>query len=200
MSGRSGKCPDKLMIFGTNLAAAKRRVDRGFVTYFDSGFKRDGKEKILLSGRGCWREEYGGISEAEQMANYAMATYGVPANIFLLEERSTYTIENFTCSAQEFPEFFEDILAREKKLGLVSHPYHLARIALIGSRMGLPESQLTQLPTIQLDNKEAEAIAYERTKRDLDLMEQMGTLAVFSNNTLHFAGKQPLVETTRLAA
>lgn len=198
--GRPVKHPDKLMVFGAKPDIAKRRADRAAVAYFDSQFDRSLNETILLSGKCGWRERGVGKSEARDMADYMIATYGMPARAFLLEEESTYTIENFTYSAVQYPEFFAPIIDGEEKLALVSQPYHLLRIALIGCRMGLPESQLIRLPTTQFDNKEIEAIAYERTKRDLDIMEQMGTLAVFSDNTLHFAGKQPFVETTRLAA
>ena len=137
----------KVMLFGTAdvdqegkmwlTDVGKRRGDRAAEAYYS-----DETIQILIAG-GYGKSLFDSVpdqTEAQLLADYLVGAYKIPASALRLEEKSTTTDENFAFSIAQYPEFFEDIVSGDKKLGLVSQANHLSRIAEIGRRaLGLIE-------------------------------------------------------------
>lgn len=156
---------NKIMVLGTAAAdetgelylsdIARRRCDRAAEAYFGYRFKRDDGSMLLSGGYGKALEDAPPIGrEARLMADYLIKQYGIPPRALLLEDESTTTEENFAFSLEQYPEFFEEIVNGERKLGLVSDEDHLVRAAMIGSWvLKCSERQFTMLPTWKLVDK-----------------------------------------------
>lgn len=153
---------NKIMVLGTAATddegelylsnVAKSRCDRAAEAYFGNRFKRTENSVLITGGYSRVLSETPPVGrEARLMANYLINRYSMPPSALLLEDESTSTIENFTFSKQQYPEFFEEIVNGERKLALVSQDDHLAKAALIGSWvLTCSERQFVKLPTREL--------------------------------------------------
>lgn len=106
---------------GTPLPSMIGRVDHAVALYKSGRVKR-----LVLSG-GVAK---GGHTEAQAMRDLALAA-GVPAEAMVLEEDSRSTIENFACSRALFEKL------GDKRVLLVTEPWHMTRAMLLAHRHGL---------------------------------------------------------------
>ena len=100
----------------------RRRLNRGAELYFKQGIQR----LILLGGR----TSPDGPSEAEAGRD-VLLSLGVPDSVIVLEERSRHTLENLRNA--------RDLLKQgyQKRIGLISSRYHLARSQSMAKGLGL---------------------------------------------------------------
>jgi len=100
----------------------RRRLNRGAELYFKQGIQR----LILLGGR----TSPDGPSEAE-VGRDVLLSLGVPDSVIVLEERSRHTLENLRNA--------RDLLKQgyQKRIGLISSRYHLARSQSMAKGLGL---------------------------------------------------------------
>lgn len=174
---RSRKDYDLLMTFGsceTDEAGhihlsdtGRQRCYRTAEAFFDRRFHRR-KESLLIAGGHPKKliDNPPAEREALLMADLLITQCDVPSSAIITETRSTSSIENFTCSMEEYLELFQGVINGEERIGLVSHPLHLARLAFIGTEL-LPCSadQLIKLPTMQRDGRNNdEKAAFAATK------------------------------------
>ena len=179
------------MLFGTAVADAegqihmsetgKQRCYRAAVAYFDHRFDRR-PESLLVSGGFSkdLKDAPPASREALLIADFLIKRCDIPAAAIVTETHSMSSIENIICSAEEFPDFFEGIKAGEEKIGLVSHPHHLARVAFIGSELlPCPVDRFIRLPTTQQDNKTNEEMAFAITRQQVADYKAAHQLAKF---------------------
>lgn len=159
---RAAQDHERLMTFGSSCIddqgqirlseTGKQRCYRTAEAFFHHRFPRE-RESLLIAG-GYPKELINPpiAREALLMADFLIERCNIPSSAIMVETGSTSSIENFIYSAQEYPEVFEGVMKGEEKLGLISHPRHLARLAFIGSELlPCPKEQLILLPTMQQD-------------------------------------------------
>jgi uncharacterized SAM-binding protein YcdF (DUF218 family) len=100
----------------------RRRLNRGAELYLHQGIQR----LILLGGR----TSEDGPSEAEAGRDLLLSL-GIPDSVIVLEERSRHTLENLRNA--------RDVLKKgyQKRIGLISSRYHLARSQSMAKELGL---------------------------------------------------------------
>lgn len=173
-----------MMVFSTGIVdkegvlhltdIGKGRAKRAAEAYYSADFSQT-PESILVSGgfskNFIHNPPHG--REATLLADYMMRAYDIPSSAFLIEDQSTDTIENLTLSHERYPEWFEDVLDEESKLGLVSDPYHLTRAAMAAcALLSCSESQLVKLPTDRFYNKLGEMAALGIMLDKIDAMKK----------------------------
>lgn len=75
---------------------------------------------------------------------------GVPHSLIRIEDESTSSLTNMANSIDMgyiTPADYDS----NHKLGIVSHPHHLKRVVMLAGKLGLVESQLAPIPTIEED-------------------------------------------------
>ena len=128
--------PDVVVVHGAGLINGKvgpllgSRIKGGIDAWRDEDALRPGVPLLVMSG-GQGPDEP--VSEARAMADYAIAR-GVPSERILLEDRSTTTRTNITCT--------RDLLAErgmvDPQVLLVTSSFHAVRTAILASDMGVP--------------------------------------------------------------
>ena len=128
--------PDVVVVHGAGLINGKvgpllgSRIKGGIEAWHDEDALRPGAPLLVMSG-GQGPDEP--LSEARAMADYAIAR-GVPPERILLEDRSTTTRTNISCT--------RDLLAErgmvDPQVLLVTSSFHAVRTAILASDMGVP--------------------------------------------------------------
>lgn len=131
------------MVFGTGKRAedgsleltelAKHRAYEVAKTYYNHSFKRGAARAILIAGGYSkleFPEEPPAEREAHLIKDFLKEEFFIPEEAFAVEDESTNTVENFENSLEAYPDFF-DIIG-EKRIGLVSQPFHLERAIKVG--------------------------------------------------------------------
>ena len=146
---------------------AEQRAHRVAEVYYNQSFNRANGQILVAGGYSKELKDAPPVQrEAQLLGRYLIEQYSIPERALLIEDESTTTEENFTLSLERYPEFFDDVMNDRRKLGLVSHPFHLKRAAKIGSKiLSCSESSFRGLPTWQPDNKENEAAAMRVMER-----------------------------------
>ena len=128
--------PDVVVVHGAGLINGRvgpllgSRITGGIKAWRDEDALRPGVPLLVMSG-GQGPDEP--VSEARAMADYAIAR-GIPSGQILLEDRSTTTRTNITCT--------RDLLAEhgmvDPQVLLVTSSFHAVRTAILASDMGVP--------------------------------------------------------------
>ena len=159
---KSAQDHELLMTFGSSIIddegqihlsnTSKQRCYRTAEAFFHHKFHRNNESLLIAGGYPKSLASPPVAREALLMADFLIERCNIPSRAIMVETQSTSSIENFIYSAQEYPELFQGVMNGEEKIGLVSNPRHLARLAFIGSEL-LPcqKEQLILLPTMQQD-------------------------------------------------
>ena len=128
--------PDVVVVHGAGLINGKvgpllgSRIASGIDAWREEEALRPGVPLLVMSGGQGVDEP---VSEARAMADYAIAR-GIPPKRILLEDRSTTTRTNITCT--------RDLLAErgmvDPQVLLVTSSFHAVRTAILASDMGVP--------------------------------------------------------------
>lgn len=146
------------------------RADRFLAYFYDRDNRKPFKSKeafVLCSGG------YGLIAagiakpgtdetEAFLMARYLENVGNVDRKLIRTEDRSTSTLTNLTYAVKQNSVgkrlINPDDFNVENPLGLVSHPEHLRRAALIANKLSLPKPHLEMIPTEEQDSRMKEFV------------------------------------------
>ena len=128
--------PDVVVVHGAGLINGKvgpllgSRIAGGIDAWREEEALRPGVPLLVMSGGQGVDEP---VSEARAMADYAIAR-GIPPKRILLEDRSTTTRTNISCT--------RDLLAErgmvDPQVLLVTSSFHAVRTAILASDMGVP--------------------------------------------------------------
>ncbi len=177
---------NRIMTFGTAGIAedgelflsdmAKCRVHRTAEAWLDPNFNKESGLILISGGYSKELNDNPPVNrEARLMAKFLLEQYDtIKEEVVLIEDESTDTEENFLRSQGKHSEFFTDIISGKRKLGLVSHPFHLKRVVDVGRRaLGfMDDSWARELETWQLDDELSERAAMEKWRAKLAAASQ----------------------------